>query len=1116
MVQMNNDEYTALVGTHKPGSITRIELRNFLTHGFVVMNPGPRLNMVVGANGSGKSTILNAICLGLGGDPKLLGRADDLREFIMHGKERAEILIEIQNHPNRPKHAIRRVIDRNKGSERGRGRGASTFYLNDEKCKIDDIRNLVSNEYSISIDNLCTFLPQDKVGNFSGFSDQCRLIETEKTLSTDGHLYQAHMKLIAEESEMEQSVLDVDSIQDNLNKLLHEFERLEREKELAEEREKALEQIELYQKKRIWLEFECLRHKAIDLKVARDNMKKKVLEAKREMAPLEAQYEKACALKQAMEAKHKAVEQSTQKSKAEQQKQEKKFEMHDDEIEEIMAKLSEIDSKRAKLEGYLDECQTRLAQLEQEYDSLPPKQQTMKEYDEAVQKMKVTKRDLEGIKKEDRLIKSSLKEMEDKATGIQNKLAKMNDDVARRKEKVFRERRNLGKIDEWLSKNRSMFRRPVVGPVAVEVTTNSQEVASFLEFHVPKPVLCAFVVETKEDYNMLYEVGRQELKVPINVLLVPKIKEVHRIYSKEKMDVLMQQHGIAGYLDEMFTAPDIVMQVLRDHAQVDKVLVGNGKTQQSIDHNRLLDIISETEASGGHKALRSSCVFCSKGNDYFRYSQNVSRYSKQLGSRMDQVGSAQLLAKGVDPELKKQTEQELEGVHRDIAELRPELVKTEQAVADLESEFHQATLRTKGTKQALESWEKFEAKLDRQRAKVEEAKSDLQTDDSKEKNGLVKSLLGRLTHAVSAMETHAKQQKELLKLYITNTGITVNKTAISTAERIARDALAERKQAYNELENEARKVQQEFQAVKQKATAKMNEAQRIAPLQDENGNDLPLKEVLNAIDVSDLPEVDAAIEEIERAIEGIHENPDAIRQYEKLKVEIEKKKESLELVRNSKETKEIMIAKIREPWENRLVGAVEKINALFTEYMAEMGCTGEVRLKKPDKQNGGFKEWGIEILVSFRENAKAQVLSAERHSGGERSVSTILYLMALQDLMVAPFRCVDEINQGLDDRNERLVFKRIVTNSTKKPAKSLTDHAGQYFLITPKLLPNLTDMEEHAVTIQFVYNGIYNFKHPKDCDFSNLLDSRSKRSNDTDDDKENTTVDRKSKKKRKS
>ena len=39
-----------------------------------------------------------------------------------------------------------------------------------------------------------------------------------------------------------------------------------------------------------------------------------------------------------------------------------------------------------------------------------------------------------------------------------------------------------------------------------------------------------------------------------------------------------------------------------------------------------------------------------------------------------------------------------------------------------------------------------------------------------------------------------------------------------------------------------------------------------------------------------------------------------------------------------------------------------------------------------------------------------QVLDANVHSG-ERSVSTILYLMAMQDLQRSPFRVVDEINQ---------------------------------------------------------------------------------------------------------
>lgn len=82
-------------------------------------------------------------------------------------------------------------------------------------------------------------------------------------------------------------------------------------------------------------------------------------------------------------------------------------------------------------------------------------------------------------------------------------------------------------------------------------------------------------------------------------------------------------------------------------------------------------------------------------------------------------------------------------------------------------------------------------------------------------------------------------------------------------------------------------------------------------------------------------------------------------------------------------------------------------------------------------------------------------------------MSTIMFLMALQDMVKSPFRVVDEINQGMDERNERLVFKRIVENSVGSARP-------QYFLITPKLLQGLTAMDHEDVTVLFVFNGPYN------------------------------------------
>lgn len=56
--------------------------------------------------------------------------------------------------------------------------------------------------------------------------------------------------------------------------------------------------------------------------------------------------------------------------------------------------------------------------------------------------------------------------------------------------------------------------------------------------------------------------------------------------------------------------------------------------------------------------------------------------------------------------------------------------------------------------------------------------------------------------------------------------------------------------------------------------------------------------------------------------------------------------------------------------------------------------------------------------------------------------------MSLQALARAPFRVVDEINQGMDPRNERMVHERMVEIACR-------EHTSQYFLITPKLLTGL-------------------------------------------------------------
>jgi len=51
--------------------------------------------VVIGPNGTGKSTILCGICLALGGDTRNLGRSTDIRDYIKHNRQEGSVEVEM-------------------------------------------------------------------------------------------------------------------------------------------------------------------------------------------------------------------------------------------------------------------------------------------------------------------------------------------------------------------------------------------------------------------------------------------------------------------------------------------------------------------------------------------------------------------------------------------------------------------------------------------------------------------------------------------------------------------------------------------------------------------------------------------------------------------------------------------------------------------------------------------------------------------------------------------------------------------------------------------------------------------------------------------------------------
>mmetsp|Transcript_14085 Transcript_14085/g.26846 ORF Transcript_14085/g.26846 Transcript_14085/m.26846 type:complete len:329 (-) Transcript_14085:98-1084(-) len=254
------------------------------------------------------------------------------------------------------------------------------------------------------------------------------------------------------------------------------------------------------------------------------------------------------------------------------------------------------------------------------------------------------------------------------------------------------------------------------------------------------------------------------------------------------------------------------------------------------------------------------------------------------------------------------------------------------------------------------------------------------------------------------------------------------------------------------------RIRKELQVLEREKTRFKAEAQRAAPLNE-------WKERMTQEWVpQDIEDIDTKISEFEIQLESNMEDNSVIERYKKLEEKIasltmdtDRQTAELNEARESIETK-------KNEWLPGINQLCEQISTAYSKHFEKMGCQGEVRVKEDED----FEKYGLEIWVQFRKGAELQRLSKFTQSGGERSVSTMLYLLCLQSVTETPFRVVDEINQGMDSKNERMIFDRIVASCA---LDSAGPDAPQYFLVTPKLLPNLQYPPGADIAVLCVYNG---------------------------------------------
>ena len=101
-----------------------------------------------------------------------------LGEFVKHGAKRAEIEIELARDPS--------VQERNPTITTGitKEGNKADYAINRRKSNKKSVQEL-ARSFSIQVDNLCQFLPQDRVVEFAALSPEKLLIETQRAAAPD-------------------------------------------------------------------------------------------------------------------------------------------------------------------------------------------------------------------------------------------------------------------------------------------------------------------------------------------------------------------------------------------------------------------------------------------------------------------------------------------------------------------------------------------------------------------------------------------------------------------------------------------------------------------------------------------------------------------------------------------------------------------------------------------------------------------------------------------------------------------------------------------------------------------------------------------------------------------
>ncbi|XP_068136370.1 structural maintenance of chromosomes protein 6 [Hyperolius riggenbachi] len=1038
------------------GIIESISLKNFMCHG--MLGPfrfGSNVNFVVGNNGSGKSAVLTALIVGLGGKAATTNRGSSIKGFVKDGQSSADISITLRNRgsdafkPDVYGESI--VVHQHLTTDGGRSYKMKSSTGTLVSTKKEEL-NFILDHFNIQVDNPVSVLTQEMSKHFLQSKNEADKYKFFMKATQLEQMKEDYSYIMAEKSTTQE-------------KISYGFERLtelKRECLAKEERFKSLaslgemkEKLEELRKKMAWAvvnEAEKILKPLSDQIAAEEGRtvkfdqkisewQEKVNEAKTKFQDIQMKLEEISQEAHALKPQCIALKDDVQRRKKEYQESEVYYNRHNMDLKRLQRDAKQLQARIKELQNSAadnaseEEKLERLRQIDLQKNRMKElrdqdvtTEEQIRQFQQAIYRDKEERTKLINEDRQRRYemdkVKRQIQALHDSKT---NRLKRFGQNMPSL----------LAAIDE--AYNQGRFRRKPIGPLGNCIRLKDPQLDVAVESCL-KSLLYGFCCDNHQDERTLQSLMSREYprgqRPPI---IVNQFRD--QVYDVSRRAVVHPNYPTV--LTALEIDNPVVANCLIDMRAIETVLLIKNKTEAREVMQKRPPPRNCREAF----TVEGDQVFANRyySNDFNRarcltgdVEVEIGHLENEVHAITSQLSIIQERIQSMDGDVRK-NDALLRQYHDTKKRIQAQLREAVMRLTELENVEEQPSIDISTLESELQEnnrkMEQVRLEVEKRKGDMEELKSRLmqserQYDDIKVKISSVsevadpvKEELQKADQEMENCKRHKKHYEEKLRLHLS--AIQKNKQELNTKE--------------NDLE------------------AKITQAKQIFPERIE------VTRSAKSLDV-EINHLKAKINS-EQDLHGNRE--EIIKEYHAAKEKYQKTESNVKNLKKFVKLLEDIMAGRYKMYQQFLRYLSLRCKFYFDSLLSQRNYSGKISFD--------HKNETLSITVQPGEGNKAALSDMRSLSGGERSFSTVCFVLSLWSIAESPFRCLDEFDVYMD-----MVNRRISMDMMLKMADS--QRFRQFILLTPQnmsSLPNssiirilrMQDPDRNQTTLPFLPLG---------------------------------------------